>query len=232
VYVTTSDKYLDVLKPFAYLFNKYWSKEIEVIVGGYNPPNFTLPSNFKFLTLGPQEDYPIGKWSDALIKMIKFLPDPFFVLMLEDYWITRPVDTVAVDMLFQYMQRNRNVIRMDLTADRKFAGGVEEYGRIGHLELLKSHPKSPYHMSLMCAMWRRELLLDILVPEETPWDIEIEGTNRLKEKHDLLVLGTNNVPVKHTLAFRGGDKEKLLLDELEPEDVEAMEGYGLLEGLK
>jgi hypothetical protein len=81
-------------------------------------------------------------------------------------------------------------------------------------------------------MWRRELLLDILVPEETPWDIEIEGTNRLKEKHDLLVLGTNNVPVKHTLAFRGGDKEKLLLDELEPEDVEAMEGYGLLEGLK
>lgn len=233
VYVTTSDKYLLALRPFAFLFNKYWSPKVEVIVGGFSPPDFSLPSNFRFVTLGRMEDYPIDKWSDALMRMIRFIGDGIFALMLEDYWLTRPVDTEAVRIGFDYMRQFQNVIRFDLTADRKFAGDIEEYGTAGKLELLKSPPGSPYHMSLMCAFWRQEHLLSILEPGETPWDIEIAGTGRLSKLGDeLLVLGTKNAPVKHTLAFRGGDRNKLLLDELNEDDVQEMRELGLLEGLE
>lgn len=233
VYVTTSDEYLLALRPFAYLFNKYWSKDVEVIVGGFTPPDFSLPTNFKFLTLGSMDDYPIGKWSDALIKMIDYLQDDIFALMLEDYWLTRPVDLGAVGILYRYMKQFKYVMRMDLTADRKYAGDIEEYGEVAQLDLLKSPPGSPYHMSLMCAFWRREHLMEILEPNETPWEVEIAGTGRLSAKgDDVLVLGTSQVPVKHTLAFRGGDKDALLLDELTEDDVYELREQGLLEGLE
>ncbi len=233
VYVTTSDKYLLALRPFAFLFNRFWSPDVEVVVGGFTPPDFSLPSNFRFVVLGRMEDYPIDKWSDALIRMLNFLDDEICAIMLEDYWLCRPVDLNAVKIAHQYMKQFKNVIRFDLTADRKYAGDIEEYGRAGDLELLKSPPGSPYHMSLMCALWRKELLLKILEPDESPWDIEIQGTTRLSAMgDDYLVLGTKNVPVKHTLAFRGGDNSELLLDEIGEDIVQEMRELGLLEGLE
>ena len=48
----------------------------------------------------------------------------------------------------------------------------------------------------------------------------------------MIVLGTNAWPVKNTLAFRGGTTAKLLLDEIEQEDVKAMRRLGLLKGLE
>jgi len=232
VYVTTSDKYLDALKPFAYLFNKYWSPDVEVIIGGFSPPTFTLPPNFHFLSLGLMEDFPIGKWSNALIGMIRFLNDPLFVLMLEDYWLTRPVDTVCVELLLKMMKMKPEIVRMDLTADRKFAGGIRHYGSVAGYELLISDPNSMYHMSLMTAIWRGSQMLRVLVQDETPWDIEISGTDRLRQMRDLIVLGTSHVPVKHTLAFRGGGKGKLLLDEVSEEDQKELQEHGLLEGME
>jgi len=125
------------------------------------------------------------------------------------------------------------VVRFDLTADRQFAGGAEDYGKVAHLDLVRSDPNSPYHMSLMTAIWRTEHLLKILIPGETPWDIEIAGTRRLAEYGDqILVLGTKQRPVKHTMVFRANNPGKLLLDDLKPEDVEEMRNLGLLEGLE
>lgn len=233
IYVTTSDPYIWALRPYAYLLNKYWSPNPQVIVGGFTPPPFRLPPNFHFHSIGKFEDYPIEKWSDALIKMMSELPHEVFVLMLEDYWITRPVDDGAVSMLVDYMDQFRYVVRMDLTRDRELSGSATFYGKCGHLDLVISNPDSQYHMSLMTALWRKEHLLRVLVPGETPWDIEIGGTPRLRLfKDEIIVLGTKNEPVRHTLAFRGGDNSKLLLDAINPHDVEEMDRYGLLDNLR
>jgi hypothetical protein len=50
VYVLTSDKYLPALRPFAWLFTKYWSSTQPVTVVGFSPPTFALPENFDFLS--------------------------------------------------------------------------------------------------------------------------------------------------------------------------------------
>ena len=48
--------------------------------------------------------------------------------------------------------------------DRAKAGdhNIRHYGNVGSLELVQSKPGSPYHMSLMTAMWRKENLLRVL----------------------------------------------------------------------
>jgi hypothetical protein len=229
LYVLTSDKYLDALGPFAHLLNKYWLPNPTVIVGGFTPPTFDLPKNFTFHSIGRAEDYPVNKWSNALVKLLLELPHDVFGLMLEDYWLTRPVDTGAVAILADYMRQFEYVARLDLTGDRLHSGFAKPYGNVAHIKLIASDPDSQYHCSLMCALWRRAHMLKFLVEGETPWEVELNGTSRLRElRNHLLVLGTDNPPVNHTLAFRGGEPGKVILDELNPYDVTEMTKLGLL----
>lgn len=229
VIVLTSDKYLPALLPFSYLFNKYWSDDQEVLVAGYTPPDFDLPDNFLFHSIGAFSDYPMSRWSDGLIKLMHDIPDEVFTLMLEDYWITQPVYRQAVKMLEDYMIQFEYVARMDLTGDRKHSGQASFGGMCGHLHLVHSDPMSQYHMSMMTGIWRKRHLLSVLIPNETAWDVELKGTPRLREmRNEKLVFGTEEWPVKHTLAFRGGDTQKLLLDELDPVDIAALRELGYL----
>lgn len=227
VIVLTSDHYLHALQPYSWLFNKYWSPDQDVIVGGFKHPEFLLPPNFTFVSIGDMSDYPLEKWSDGLIRLMNMLPDEVFVFMLEDYWLTRPVDTEAVSVLDDYMKQFEYVLKVDLCADRLYALNMQDYGWVGRIDLVKSHPASPYHMSLMTGLWRKSLMLDVVIPGETPWDIEVRGTRRLSLNGDVLVLGTRQWPVRHTLAYRGGDSStEANVSDLASEDVEAMRKLG------
>jgi len=227
VLVLTSDHYLHALQPFSFLFNKFWSPEQEVVVGGFKQPEFMLPPNFTFVSLGDMKDYPIDKWSDAFIKFLNIVPDEVFVFMLEDYWLTRPVDVEAVKILYDYMEQFKYVLKIDLCADRLYAMNMQSYGWVGRLDLVKSDRGSPYHMSLMTGLWRKKLLLKHVIPGESPWDIEIRGTRRLSLDGDDIVLGSRQWPVRHLLAYRGGDSSSGAdVSALKPEDVAEMEKRG------
>jgi hypothetical protein len=229
IFVLTSDHYIGSVRAFAFLFNQFWSKAQEVIVAGFKPPTFDLPSNFHFHSLGNMVDYPVNKWSDALIKLLHDYPDEVFALFLEDYWLSRPVNVQAVQMLYDYMHQFRNVLKMDLYSDRLYAGGMTDYNYCGYLDLIRSDPASQYHMSLMAGLWNRDLMLRFLIPGESPWQVELEGTPRVARAADeVMVLGTRNMPVRHILAHRRGNPKELLLDGLDPVDVEALRGLGYI----
>lgn len=228
--VLTSDHYLHALRPFSWLFNKYWGCNQHVIVVGFKHPDFQLPDNFDFHSMGSMSDYPLNKWSDALIDFLELQSHmTHFVLMLEDYWVTRPVNTQAIRMLFDYAKQFRNVLKIDLVADRLYAWGMKDYDNCGHLDLIVSDPASQYQMSLMCGIWNRELMLRFLVRGETPWEVELSGTPRVAAAgNDVLVLGTRQWPVKHILAHRRGNPSELLLDGIKSVDIEAMNNLGYL----
>lgn len=232
LHVLTSDKYIKAVRPFYYLLNKYWPGHPDAVVVGFTAPDFWMPPGFSFYSVGQFKDYPVTRWSDALIKYLREIPDEIVCLFLEDMWLIRPVNIRLVQMCYDYMKQFEYVARLDLTGDRLHAGGASLYGKLGEYDLIWSDPNSPYHLSLMPALWRKSHLLRVIAPGETPWDVEINGTPRLSAlKHEVIVLGTNGWPIRNTLAFRGGDVSKLLLDELTEEDRVELKSYGLLEGL-
>lgn len=219
IYVTTCDKYLPSLKGFAYLFNKYWYHEQPVTILGFSPPNFPLPPNFYFQSLGTDSDYPVDKWSDALLKFIHLPTTPKeFVLFFEDYWIKSVVNIHMVVRLQDYMHGRGDVLKVDLAGDRAGSENTLDLHRLTDIELVESNPESQYHMSLYVGIWDRDLLKQVLIPNETPWQVELDGTNRLRYKPDLHVIGTRNMPVPIMLANRGGDPTTYLIDELNEED--------------
>jgi len=241
VLVMTSDTYTAALKPFMHLFRKYWRGAFpdmgddtvqEVVVAGFTPPTFLpeLGRGVKFDSLGEFKDYPINRWSDSLIEALTHIQNDYVVIMLEDYWLTHTVNLTSVHHAFEYMWNNPNVIKFDLAGDRRYAQDADlKYATYKTLEIIRSKEHSPYHLSLMTGMWKKQHLLEVLVPGWSPWDVEIAGTRSLSARTDLVVVGSHQWPVQHTLAFRGGDIDSLLLGELKIQDQNEMRTLGFFD---
>lgn len=220
VLLMTCDRYLWALKPFAYLFNTYWSSLQEVVVGCYQVPSFSLPDNFSTFSIAPK-DPGQDHWSDGLIKVLNnFVTDDNFVLMLEDYWLCRTADHRGIASLGQWMSHNPDVLRMDLTTDRLYNGQMSDHhNHWGHYDLIETPPQSPYQMSLQAGIWRRDLLLSLLHPGMSPWQVEINT----QPPETMRVLGTRQWPLRYLNALKGGNDTNVLnLEALEPHHREAI----------
>jgi len=224
VYVTTCNKYQNTaLRPFSYFFNLHWSELQHVVVIGFQAPDFELPPNFKFLSAG--EDKGQKSWSTGLILALRELQDELFVLLLDDYFLSRKADNSGVATLADYMQSHPNTLRMDLTADRLYAGGMFDLEPFGHYDIIETPPSTPYQMSVQAGIWRRSLMLELLRPDMSPWEVELQTTvpGRMR------ILGTRQSPVRYANVFKGGDPDKLLnLEQLPGEHVEELRRRGWL----
>lgn len=230
ILVFTSDKYLKALRPFSWLFNRYWSPAQAVDVIGFAQPDFYLPSNFSYHSIGDMRDYPFSKWSNQVIDYLEVRQDiTHFILLLEDYWPIRNVNLSAIRMLYDYALQFRNVLKIDLCADRLYAAGMVDYDNCGFIDLVLSDHRSQYQMSMMAGIWSKELLLRFMVRNESPHEVELNGTPRVASAHDeVLVLGTRQWPLRHTLAHRGGDSGKLFLNELKKCDIDELTKLGYI----
>ena len=199
VFVPTCDKYMWCMKPFSYMFNKMWSDKQQVVFGGFAPPDFSLPNNFRFFQIDTV-DYPPEKWSNGMIKMLESFPDEYVILLLEDYWLNRPVDIRGVDACVEYMDGRPRVLRIDLTDDRQYSGGVFDVDTIGNYDIIETPPNTPYQMSTQAGIWRKSLLLELLEPNKTAWEVEINTA----PPGNMRVLGTRQRPVTYTNALLKG----------------------------
>lgn len=231
IVITTSDHYLPALIPMAYLLNKYYQPNPQVLVGGFTPPDFDLPANFSFHSIGKMEDYPVDKWSDGATKLLNEIDDEVFLFLLEDAWPVRPINVDAINILHRYMLQFKNVARIDLTSDRFYSGSAEiDWNYVSYLDLVKS-ARGQYFSSMMPALWNREHHLRYFIPGETPWQIELAGSSRLQAMADVDILGTRQMPYKCTLAFRGGDSSTLAGEipyKFNEVDMKEMRELGLL----
>ena len=176
VLIVCAEKYYHCLSPFMHQWNKYFGwQDVSMVVCGFAPVTFCHHQKTTFYSLGEQSDWPPGRWSEKLARILDEVADEQFILMLEDYWITRPVDVRGVKMLFDYAKQFKNVLKIDLTHDRlyingggTFLYGANTYDNCGYLDLIKSPPATPYQMSLWAGIWNREQMKKVLVPGETP----------------------------------------------------------------
>lgn len=232
--ITTCDHYHHHLRVTLHQLKKYWQPLPEIDIVGFKPPEFELPDGARFISVGNQEDYPLNKWTDAVIKYLKTLSrDEVLAFFLDDYELVRTVDTRMVEVLHDYMKQFHYVIKMDLAEDRLHSYGADlNYGEInyennGHIDLIKSDPTSQYHASLWPGLWRVEHLLRLLLPGQTPWQVEIDGTVRLRNMTDVIVLGTKQSIVQICLGARGGNGAgELSISGLTPEDQNELRTLG------
>ena len=204
VIVTTYDKAMWSIKPFIYLFNKFWSNQQQVDILCESIPTFEFPSNFGAVVINSNEykGWPKEKWSNGLLSYLTNIDDKFIVILLDDYWLVRTVDVGGVRTLCDYMDLDSKILRIDLTADRLYAGGVKDVDMYGHYDIIEA-PQSQYQMSLQVGIWNRTNLIKILQNDWSAWDVELIGTGIVNES-DMRVLGTRQNLIRYANGMKNG----------------------------
>ena len=117
----------------------------------------------------------VGKdrnWSSVLARALKQISHGLVLVLMEDYFLDKPVDTPRIVRLAEYMKSKRAVcLRLlpspgpDILCDHN-----PEVG-----ELRKG---APYRLSLQAAIWDKNALLGLLRWGETAWELEVLGSRR------------------------------------------------------
>lgn len=227
ILVLTSPKNAWAIEPFAYLFRLYWSTRRPVIVAGADDlpakrgsPK-PLPDNFELLAGYERE--PASEWSQMMIDVLRDLGSSHAILMLEDFWLYTHVKALvvsAMERLALHGPDRDRILRIDLTGDRASMKERRLYGYESGVQVIRTPAGTPYQMSYQAGIWQTEHLLDVLRPGENPWRSELNGTDRLALRDDLLVLGTLVHPVRYAHVLRRNKARAQNLD-LIPEPHES-----------
>ncbi len=172
VLILSCDKYADLWKPFFLFFDKYWKDCRFNVYLGTNRKSFEH-KNVKQIFSNRETT-----WSDELEVILKQIPEEYIVIMLEDYFIYKNVDSEEIKSLIRIMEEKNS-------AFLRLGAFPLKYDALWPNEALPGHPKigviekgAKYRLNLQTAIWKKDILLKLLSKDESPWEFEIEGSKR------------------------------------------------------
>ncbi len=168
IIVSSFDAYSDAWHPFFTLFFRYWP--------GCRYPLYLIANEKKFSDSRVQNISitPDRKWAGNMRAALQQVKSPYILYMQEDYFLQKPVNSAAIDELVATMEKNNwGYVRLVPSPKPDRPSSVAHLGEIS--------PEADYRVSLQAALWKREVLEQLLVEGETGWDMESKGTVRSKK---------------------------------------------------
>lgn len=165
--VTSCDEYSDLWHGFFYQFDKNLNIPIErYLLSNNSRFIYEKKYNVKTLQVGKYTD-----WSRNLRKALELIPEDYIFLIVEDFYISEPVDLNLVINSINYAVEN-NVQHIKFSpegADIKSNNGL----------FLTYEKKMPYWISL-CGIWNKAYLKKILLDGESAWLFEVNVNYRVQ----------------------------------------------------
>ena len=157
ILVLSCDKNIDIFEAFHHCIEKYYKDHPEIIYATeseINPYYKTICKN-----------YPLNKWSRRIRETLKEINDSEILLMIDDIFIREKVDSKRIEYLRKKLKGNIAMFNFEKSFDTN--------DKESDIDGFKLRPKgSAYELSLMCGLWNKDKLIDILEGEHNPWEIE------------------------------------------------------------
>jgi hypothetical protein len=166
ILISSFDGFSDCWGPVCHGFSRYWSDCPYPIYLITNQKPF-LCENVNIIRLG--QDY---GWTRNLKLALAQIDSTYIIYFQEDYWINEKVNSVAINEYLSIMdEQHLNYLRLlaHPVPDHEFSDDE----RLGILAT-----DAPYRTALQAAIWRKDVLLDLLNVDESPWQFEVQGTIR------------------------------------------------------
>lgn len=166
ILINSCDRYSDLWPVFFELFSKYWPDCPYPVYLGANEKQFNYP-NLHTLRIGVDDG-----WAQSAQRMMEAIDSEYILILLEDFFFFRPVDTQQVASLFNAMvDLNGAYLRLKPFPPPDHIEPI--HPNLGLIE-----PGAPYRVALQAAIWKKDVFLRLLKPGETPWQMELRGTVR------------------------------------------------------
>jgi hypothetical protein len=207
IIIPTCDKYIHIVEGLVYTLEKHFNVDNKFIILGYSEPNFELPKNYEFISLGV--DKGPNNWSNDLISFFKNFKDKFFINMIDDSLMTRDANIEKIKKALKYMIKNPNVKKIFLhgsltpMSTSKMLGDTR-LTPISELnnEFLDVNQESNYRTSLQSAIWDRDYFVNMLKPNLSPWTFE---TQHIKRDGARILTTLNDHPIMFSHVYIKGD---------------------------
>ena len=173
LYIPTCDSYLWLIKPFMYLFNKFWGETMQVVYLGYNIPDFELPANCTFISLGTDDN--IDNWSIDLKTYFDSIDEEHILLTTDDFCLVNYTNLAMYNKAVRYIQTNSNIGRIDMKRDL-ITRPFEYYDTFQNTTFVAASHTASHNISSTWSIWKKDYLVKFLKPGRTPWMFEDLGT--------------------------------------------------------
>jgi len=167
VIVSTCNRYNFLIPIFTHFYKKNW------------PDN---PYQTEIITETDHIDgavfYTGGvSWASGIINYLKQSKEDKFLLILDDYIIDKIVDTKRIEQAESLCEGNVGCVKLN-APDKWFINHAISTNV--HKGFREYPLDKQFSMSLQTAIWQKSYLLDVLRDGETPWQTEVDGSERLK----------------------------------------------------
>jgi hypothetical protein len=192
VLIPSCDAYADLWTPFMTLFWRYWPDCPLPVYLGSNRQGFDHP-RVAIIHAGHGNN-----WTNRVREQVSALNTPYVLLILEDFFLRRPVNTRQILSCFEALRLlDGEMLRLVRRPppDLPVAG----FPLIGRIK-----PGAPYRISTQATIWRRQTLLDLMREGESIWQFELEGSRRSDSMGDAFYgVWRSVLPYKHHVVERG-----------------------------
>ena len=177
VYVTTSNDYIHILKVFSHLFNKFWDSTKGVtIVGFEKEPDFDLPDNFNFVSLGNQTR-PYVDFSHDMRLFLDVVDEDYFINFEENEFIIKPVNFDILNQFQSYI--NPSLGRIDFTRgtsnrSHQIIKKTDKY------DIIRATQDAELRMCIRGGIWNKSYLLDHCQDEVSTYNWEAHASEKSK----------------------------------------------------
>jgi hypothetical protein len=164
ILVLSCDKYSDLWDPFLRQFRRYFPVGDMRMYLGSNTVPCPDPGVVSVLS-GPDRD-----WSTSFVRILDQIPERKLFVILEDLFLASPVDRGAVESA-SAMLLGKDALHVKYWASPPPETPTED-------PLIAGYPRGAPYRATVCGFWDREYLRSLLIPGESPWDFEIQGSYR------------------------------------------------------
>ena len=159
ILVLSCDKNEDLFPIFHHCIEKYWPDHPEVI---YKTETIINPY-YKTIAV----DCPLNEWTKGVREALKKIDDDQILLMVDDIFIRKEVDTERLEYASEHLKGNIACMNMELSFDP-----YDMETELKGWKKRRSAVLSPWVVSIMCGLWQKDKLLEVLNPNCSPWEVE------------------------------------------------------------
>ena len=185
------DPYKDVWDHYFELLERYWPERPKT----YLATNELTPDYNNVTVIPAGKD---AEWSKKVIVALEQIDTPFVVLLLEDFFTTRPVDSSKLAELLTYMKKD-NLNYCKLLNQSKIKGKIYD----GKKYIRITNSDDEYGISLQPSIWRKEFLSETVGTENyNAWIFEFNQVRDKKQnKNGIDCIGDrrNVLEITHTV---------------------------------
>lgn len=184
ILIGTCDKYQFLWKDFVYLFDKYTQNEFSNI-------RKVFMSETRSESIDGYEFFTPGKipYSNALIQLLDTVDTDYVLWMQEDYFLSRYIPITQFEKYFEYVVSNsvdRFQVECPTLMESTGVPVLNEFITKGD-SLYRLNQDSRFSINMQASIWNVEFFKSILIPNESPWQLEEWGSRRANTRPHHLI---------------------------------------------